>query len=202
RRSRFGNLLLSRRRVIQIFHHLLPRPPHGGVKHMPRQAIEAVVATAGGAVRVVTTHLEYHSSPQRLAQVARLRELHAEVWGNLRAPPVAEEDGPYAARARPAAVVICGDFNMTPGDPAYQAMIAPFADDTPGFLDAWRVVHGDRAHAPTCGVFDHVQWPAGPHCRDYFFVSAPLAGRVRALDVDVETDASDHQPIRLILDEE
>jgi len=37
----------------------------------------------------------------------------------------------------------------------------------------------------------------GGHCRDYFAVTPDLAGRIAAIDVDVATDASDHQPLRL-----
>ena len=38
----FGNVLLSRLPVLQVFLHLLPQPAEGGIKHMQRQAIEAV----------------------------------------------------------------------------------------------------------------------------------------------------------------
>ena len=39
----YGNLILSRLPVLQAFNHLLPHPAAGGIKHMQRQAIEAVV---------------------------------------------------------------------------------------------------------------------------------------------------------------
>ena len=53
---------------------------------------------------------------------------------------------------------------------------------------------------PTCGMFDRDQWPGGPHCRDFLFVTGDVASCVRAIEVDLETDASDHQPVRLDLD--
>ena len=71
-----------------------------------------------------------------------------------------------------------------------------------GIEDAWRVCKGTELHAPTTGVFDAAQWPEGPHCRDYVFVSGELIRNVQGIRVDLETDASDHQPVRLILTHE
>jgi endonuclease/exonuclease/phosphatase family metal-dependent hydrolase len=58
-RRRFGNLILSRLPVRQVYRHLLPYPCDPGVPGMPRIALEAVVGAAFGDVRVITTHLEY-----------------------------------------------------------------------------------------------------------------------------------------------
>jgi endonuclease/exonuclease/phosphatase family metal-dependent hydrolase len=78
-------------------------------------------------------------------------------------------------------------------------MTAPFDDGTPDFRDAWTVAHPGQPHAPTCGIGDAAQWPAGPHCRDFIFVTEDLAPRVRGVAVDTKTTASDHQPIHLAL---
>ncbi|WP_316975542.1 endonuclease/exonuclease/phosphatase family protein [Shumkonia mesophila] len=198
-RQRFGNMILTRLPVLQAFRHPLPQPPDAAVKHMPRQATEAVLKAPFGPLRVVTTHLEYHSETQRLAQVERLRALHAEIAANVRAPGVQPPDGPYAAPPRPVASVVCGDFNMVPDDAVYGATSAPFADGTPPLIDAWRHAHGDRPHAATCGIFDKEQWPQGPHCRDFLFVTPGIAARITAIDVDQKTNASDHQPVLLRL---
>ena len=63
-RARFGNLILSRLPVIQIFTHPLPQRAAPGVKHMPRQATEIVADSAAGMLRIVTTHFEFHSQAQ------------------------------------------------------------------------------------------------------------------------------------------
>ena len=107
--------------------------------------------------------------------------------------------GPYAGAPWPCSAVLCGDFNFDATDAQHARMTAPFADGAPSLCDAWLHLHGGRPRAPTCGVFDHAQWPQGPHCRDFFFVTDDLLGRVRAVAVDTETDASDHQPVRLTL---
>ena len=195
---RFGNLVLSRLPVRQIFRHLLPQPADPGLLHMPRQATEVVVAAASGPLRVITTHLEYHSARQRLAQILRLRELQQEAADNAARPPQAGT-GPYAARPRPASCVLCGDLNCRPEDEAFRRLLDPLPDGLPGFRDAWSLAHGARPHAPTCGIFDRVQWPEGPHCRDFFLVAGDLEGKVADLRIDGETDASDHQPLLLTL---
>lgn len=198
-RASFGNLILTRLPVLQVFRHPLPQPPDPAVKHMPRQATEAVVETATGPLRVVTTHLEFHSQTQRLAQVTRLRELHAEIDGNERKPGAQPEDGPYAPTPRPVSCAHCGDFNMVHDDPVYRHMAEPFADGAPPLLDAWITCWPGQPHDPTCGIYDSEQWPQGPHCRDFFFVTSDLAERLDDIVVNQETDASDHQPVLLKL---
>jgi endonuclease/exonuclease/phosphatase family metal-dependent hydrolase len=198
-RRRFGNLVLSRLPVLQVFLHLLPQPADPAVLHMPRQATEVVVDTGTGTLRVVTTHLEFHSEVQRMAQVSRLRALHEEVCANVSRPGRDPGGGVYAPVARPHRAVFCGDYNFTPESTAYTHMLAPFEQGTVPLHDAWTVCHDNRPHDPTCGLFDHQQWPEGAHCRDYFFITADLAVRVESVKVALDTNASDHQPIRLVL---
>ena len=81
-------------------------------------------------------------------------------------------------------------------------MCSDFAGGGPIITDAWTSLYPDRPHAPTCGIFDREQWPQGPHCRDFFFAAGPLAGAIRNLAVNLESDASDHQPLCLDLDAE
>jgi endonuclease/exonuclease/phosphatase family metal-dependent hydrolase len=63
------------------------------------------------------------------------------------------------------------------------------------YLDAWMLRYPGRRHDPTCGIHDRAQWKNGADCRDFIFVSEDLAGRVRHVEVDGLTDASDHQPV-------
>jgi endonuclease/exonuclease/phosphatase family metal-dependent hydrolase len=193
-RRRFGNLILSRLPVLDVVAHALPRPAEPAVMTMQRHALEATVAAGGGALRVVTTHLEFHSLAQRGAQAERLGALGAE-WRARDAAPSPAGKGPYAALPPMHGTVLCGDFNFPLDEPSYAALTGPAA----GFVDAWPALHGTAAHAPTCGVHDRHQWPQGAHARDFVFVSASLAPHLRALAVDTETGASDHQPLLLTL---
>jgi endonuclease/exonuclease/phosphatase family metal-dependent hydrolase len=188
----YGNLILSRLPVFQVFTHLLPHPAEGGIKHMQRQAIEAVVETRSGPMRVMTTHLEAYSAAHRAAQVARLREIQDEVAAN-EAAPAQDAPSPYDPVARPASLVLCGDFNIGPQDAEYRALF------TPPFLDAWGHARGDEPHPPTTGLFAREQWPMGGHCRDYFAVTPDVAARIASIECETASDASDHQAVRLVL---
>lgn len=191
-KRQYGNLILSRLPLLQVFNHLLPHPACGGTKHMQRQAIEAVVETRAGPLRVMTTHLEYYSVAQRAAQIEHVRALQLEVAENEAQPPKAGAS-PYDTSPRPASLVLCGDFNFLPHEKEYARLFQP------PLLDAWAHARKDEPHAPTTGVHDRAQWPMGGHCRDYFAVTDDVAARIAAVDVDLATDASDHQPLRLAL---
>lgn len=198
RRRQFGNLILSRVPVLHAFRHPLPEPAEGEIKHMPRQATEIVVETRGGPLRVVTAHLEYYSARHRQAQIERLRALHAEASANA-VRPAKTGASPYDPLPRPSSLVLCGDLNILPDDAEYGALFGPFDDGTPALVDAWRVVHGGTPHPPTCGLFDRAQWPNGGHCRDYFAITPDVGQRLAAVEADLKTDASDHQPFRLVI---
>jgi endonuclease/exonuclease/phosphatase family metal-dependent hydrolase len=192
RRRQFGNLLLSRLPVLQIFRHLLPRPAQAGTKHMQRVAVEAVIAARGAALRVITTHLEYYSAAHRRAQIARLYELQAEVAANAAQPPLPAAS-PFDPVPRPASLVLCGDLNLLPTDAEYQQLFGE------GLVDAWGAAHPGDAHPGSTGLHDRKQWPMGGHCRDYFVLTPDVAARIASLEMDAATDASDHQPLRLVL---
>ncbi len=198
-RWQFGNATLSRLPILSVFQHALPQPPEPGIRHMPRQAIEITVAAGGSALRIVNTHLEFHSANQRLAQIQRLRSIHQEIVANLQAPPSYDQTGPYQDLPRAKDCIICGDFNMEIGSPEYTSMLASLESNAPVFKDAWHTVYPDSAHPKTCGIFDHRQWPQGPHCRDFFFITASLSATVQNVTVDEVTAASDHQPLMINL---
>lgn len=200
RRRQFGNMILSRLPLLEVRSFPLPQPAEPGIRHMRRVAIEAIVAAPGGPLRIATTHMEFHSAAHRMAQVDALRAIHQEACANTASPPLDPGEGVYKIVPRPSAALVCGDFNFVVDDPAYARMTAPFADGTPPLRDAWRVRHGARPHDPTCGIYDHAQWPQGAHARDFFFVSDVLADRIRDVAVDTKTNASDHQPVLLVLD--
>ncbi len=168
---------------------------------MQRLALEANIETPAGLLRVTTTHLEYYSMMQRAAQIARLRELHAEAVAHARAPgPGKAADGPFAGAVRAAPAILCGDCNFLPDSASRVQVLQPVDPVTPPYRDAWDVLHPGTAHAPTVGLHDKEQWPGPPFTFDYFFVSEDLLPRLRAIAVDAASDASDHQPLLLELE--
>jgi endonuclease/exonuclease/phosphatase family metal-dependent hydrolase len=198
-RRQFGNLILTRLPVEQAFRHTLPWPADSAVPSMQRIAVEVVLATSSGPLRVTTTHLEYYSAKQRAAQVERLRELQADATGHAADLDFAEKrGGPFERAARPASGILTADFNFHPADPEYAQLQAPIAPGVPAYRDAWRLAHAGAPHAPTLGIYDRAQWPSAS-TTDMIFVTEDLASRVEDVVVDGETKASDHQPVMLVL---
>ncbi len=198
-RRQFGNLILTRYPVIQVFAHLLPWPADPAAPSMQRVALEAVLAAPFGPVRVTTTHLEYYSAMQRRHQVNRLRELHAEAAEHSRdGNHTQKEGGPFQTMPRPASAILTADFNFRADDPLHARIVSPYSDGTPAYRDAWRVRYGEKPQDHTLGVHDHVQWPEAFAC-DFIFVTEDIASRVEDVVVNLETDASDHQPVLLHL---
>lgn len=199
-RRQFGNLILSRRPILQVFRHLLPWPAEAGVPSMQRVAVEAAIAVPefpGGALRVITTHLEYFSARQRAAQCEVLRAIADAGYRHALQPASAAElDPPFAVLPRGAGCVLCGDFNSPAGAPEQAALLAP--GETPAFVNAWSVVHPAVPPAPTFGVHES-RYVNEPSCYDIFFISEILADNVVEVVVDQGTMASDHQPILLEL---
>jgi endonuclease/exonuclease/phosphatase family metal-dependent hydrolase len=196
-RSLFGNVLFSRLPVLQVYRHLLPWPADPAANSsMQRVAVEAVIAAPWGPIRIITTHLEYYSAPQRLAQVEALRAIHREACQRAAATqPGKAVQGPFQARARPASAVLAGDFNCGPGSPEYHRILESFEDvTTPDFIDAWTIAHPGKTHPPTAGLFEN-SWAKTPLCCDFVFVTADLNMRIRDVIVDANSKASDHQPV-------
>jgi endonuclease/exonuclease/phosphatase family metal-dependent hydrolase len=198
-RRQFGQALFSRWPILQVFRHLLPFPSEPALPAMPRLALEAAIDTPQGPLRIVTTHLEYYSIRQRMAQVDCLRELQMLGHRHAVAPrSAAETDPPFAVLPRGEQAVLCGDFNFPSGAAEYARLRETLAVDVPPLVDAWAIAHPAVPPAPTFGVHD-ASFSTVPGMYDFFFVSGNLASCVDNVTVDAETTASDHQPILLDL---
>lgn len=193
---RFGNMTLSRLPVLQISNHLLPWPGAGSVRSMRRHALDVTVQAAFGALRVVNTHLEYHSAAQRQAQIMRLLDLQEEASTGAKA--AGPHVDPYGSQTLAASSLLCGDFNFDVSDPQH-ALIHQSSRPGLNYRDAWSTHHPGQSHALTCGLYDHQQWSDGPDCRDFIFATEDLTGRIRRIEVEGKTAASDHQPILIDL---
>lgn len=199
-RQRFGNMIISRMAPTQVLRHQLPWPADPVKPSMPRMALEAVFDTATGPVRVVTTHLEYYAAGQRVAQVEALRALQVEATGHASNAVTANQAGrPFEPRGRNGRAILCGDFNCDALDPPIARMQEPLSG-APAWVDAWPLVNAGPQRPHTVGVYDHAQWQGKPHCFDFFFVSQDLATRVKRVEIDGLTQASDHQPLLLDID--
>lgn len=192
-RKQFGNALLSRLPVGQVWRHLLPWPADPATPSMQRVLLEAVI---DNRVRVLTNHLEYYSAPIRAAQIDALRAHHVEACAQARSPRQGEgeQGGSFEVLPRPAGALLCGDMNFPATAPERNRLLAPWPDATPAWRDSWQVLHGDAPHAPTVGIHP-VDFVDAPACYDFIFLTEDLAPRLTRHGIDRETTASDHQPV-------
>ena len=198
-RRLFGNMILSRLPVVQAFRHLMPWPVDPATPSMQRVLVEAVIEAPFGALRVMTTHLEYYSAMQRAAQVERICELHAEAALRARRErEVDNSEGPFRSVRRAASAILTADFNFRADDPLHDRLAAPCADGVPAFRDAWQVLNPGVPHPPSLGLFDRKQWREA-FCCDFVYVTEDLCPRIADVRIDQASAASDHQAVVLTL---
>lgn len=196
-RQRFGNLIASRLPILQVQHIALPSPMADTDPHlwMPRQCTVCTVAAPWGPVRVMTTHLEYHSLAHRHAQAQALRAWHAQACEQALAPKSVNQPDlgtPYQSKPLTTDAIVCGDFNfIAHSDPYFE--ITNRTKPHP-LADAWLERHPGQPHPPTFRLFDDTYGPDAVAC-DFCFVSESLAKRLTAIKVDTSTQVSDHQPV-------
>jgi endonuclease/exonuclease/phosphatase family metal-dependent hydrolase len=201
RRRRFGNVIFTRYGVHSVRRHAMPWPADPGKETMARVAIEATLQAPMGALRVTTTHLEYYSDIQRRAQARHLCHLHDEACRRALQPGATTRDaGPFDATAQTTRGILVGDFNFPPENPAYDDIVRSLTADVPAYRDAWPLVHRLQPHEPTFCVHSQA-YARTPYCCDFAFVSADVAQRVHNVQVDSQTQASDHQPVLLDFDD-
>jgi endonuclease/exonuclease/phosphatase family metal-dependent hydrolase len=193
-RRQFGNLIATRLPVTQVQHHPLPYPADGGVRSMPRMCtVVIVMEPQSGPLRVMTTHLEFYSKSQRMAQARALRDLHVQYCAQAAAPPQPSDDGsPFQTKRHTANAILCGDFNLEAHEPEYAVLTEP---DPQGRLwDSWRLLHGNAPHPATFRIHDRRYGP-DPVTSDFVFISDGLKDKVRRIAIDAVTQVSDHQPV-------
>tara|TARA_Y100001934_G_scaffold63685_1_gene79117 strand:- start:466 stop:1329 length:864 start_codon:yes stop_codon:yes gene_type:complete len=202
RRRQFGNLLLSRHPILASKNRLLPKMRFHTQLSLQRTMLDGVIDCPGGLVRVASIHFAHAAEPERLAQVAALRAFQREAGrdGGVLSGRHANWPEGEASPPWPPQSILLGDFNMSPDEAAYTAMVG--SDDPKygriteydGYLDAWILQGG----APDGG---HTKYePTGNRRIDYAFVSPDLAEAVRSVHVDKDAQGSDHQPLWLDID--
>jgi endonuclease/exonuclease/phosphatase family metal-dependent hydrolase len=198
RRRQFGNLVATRLPLVRLAHHLLPYPSDPGTPSLPRVCTSLTVTDPRlGPLRVMTTHLEFYSKQQRMAQAHAVRDLHAGYCAQAAAPPrPTGDDTPFLERLQAADAIVCGDFNLAPHEPEYAVLTQPSGQAT--LWDAWRLLNGTAPQPPTFHLYDRSYGPDPVAC-DFVFVSNGLKDRVRSMAIDSRTKVSDHQPVAVEL---
>lgn len=198
-RRQFGNMLLARTPVLWSRNHLLPKYASTGPMSLQRAALEGVIDTPRGPLRVYSVHLTHLSEQTRMPQVDRLLAVHRDAC--LEGAPIACGDiaEEWVDEALPVAMpreaMLMGDFNMEPGSVEYARIAGPVSPyggriaNPEGFVDAWTAA----GHAEDAGTTAAIR--GRPVRLDYCFVSTSLAGWVAGARIDEHADGSDHQPI-------
>ncbi|NBZ88123.1 endonuclease/exonuclease/phosphatase family protein [Stagnihabitans tardus] len=202
RRRQFGPLILSRWPILWSRTHLLPL--HRMIQPINTQtcALEAVIATPKGPLRLFNLHLAHVGRAERLAQIEHLKTLAAQTSG----PWSGQDDEPSrnwtASQPEPPCPMTqlwMGDFNMEPGAPEYLAITGetPYH---PGALYAGQMVDA-VAHLGQ-SLHTHEKVIAGElrlRQLDHIFASAELVPRLRRAWTRPEI-ASDHFPLWVEMD--
>lgn len=206
RRRQFGTMLMSRTPILWSRLHCLPKRRVASRQlNTQNPALEGLITTSWGPVRVLSLHLAHLTPEERLEQLAFLHGLHRRApfeggpWSGTDDESARNWSNDESEPAMPLAAIWMGDFNATPDSAEYRMMVGAgdhygevgkvtYAD---GFADSW-LLAGHNADDDFTFPVHH-----GREARriDYCFVSGEIAPRVRRAWIDTDENASDHKPV-------
>ena len=214
RRRQFGPMLLSKWPILSARVIVLPLLETVDLLNLRSGAIEGIIATPAGVLRVYSLHLSSISSRERLAQIDALFEVFSQgcnssapITGGTPTDPIEAENfrrmdwsNGEPSPPTPEHTLFMGDFNSIEESPEYirfAGEIDPIygrgihSDD---LVDSWSVAK-EKIGQPTSWWPDPTDRAPGKALRlDYCFVSMGLASKVSRAWVDVDADGSDHKP--------
>lgn len=199
KRRQFGPLILSRWPILWSRTHLLPLSRMITPINTQTCALEAVIATPKGPLRLFNLHLAHVGREERLTQIALLKTLGQQTsgpWSGQDDEPSRNWTASQPEPPCPMAQLWMGDFNTEPGAPEYRAITGetPYH---PGALYAGQMVDA-VAHLGQ-SLHTHEKVIAGTLRRrqlDHIFASAELVPRLRRAWTEPNI-ASDHFPLWL-----
>lgn len=208
RRRQFGNMLLSKSPIISSRNHLLPKYGLDGPLALQRSALEGVIDSQVGLIRVYSVHLGHAAAPERVTQIRTLLRIirnaprNGGLWSGRYAAKHWSADGPMPPMPSPA--LLMGDFNLEPSSGEYQQLVGPsdpkYGQLTrlDGLVDLWtRLGHNiDGPETKTCPD------DRGDTRIDYAFATLELADKAVSMRVDQQAQGSDHQPIYIEFNDE
>ncbi len=209
RRRQFGAMLLSKLPIVWSRLHALPMRRTLRPLNTRNAALECMIRTPAGPVRVLSLHLAHIAAEERLQQIDYLLAEHRRApseggpWSGIDDEPSRNWTSGETEPENPTAAIWMGDFNMEPGSAEYRRIVGstPYhrgAAYLDGFVDAAAV-----ASEPAADFHTHVKTIDGKLAKrwlDHCFVGGMFANRVRSVSADIGEVASDHFPVRVDID--
>jgi endonuclease/exonuclease/phosphatase family metal-dependent hydrolase len=209
RRRQFGTMVLSKLPIVWSRLHALPMRRTVRPLNTRNAALECMIRTPAGPVRVFSLHLAHIAAEERLEQIDYLMAEHRRApsdggpWSGADDEPARNWTSGEPEPENPLAAIWMGDFNMEPGSAEYHRIVGstPYhrgAAYHGGFVDAVSVAGkpGEDFHTHVKTIDGKVTKRRLDHC----FVGGMFAGRVRSVGADIGEIASDHFPVRVDID--
>jgi endonuclease/exonuclease/phosphatase family metal-dependent hydrolase len=215
RRRQFGPMMLSRWPIRSARTLVLPQLPAIELISMTTGALECVIETPQGPLRVYSLHLSALSPRERLLQIDTLLEMNKTIEhcgtvimaaGNHSNPAEAQHivdldwGNGEPPQPKPVNTIFMGDFNSTEESAEYIRFVGE-ADPIFGrvvhsdsFVDSWSVARETTGPPESWWPDPPDRLPGHPLRLDYCFISTELASKVNRCWVDAEAVGSDHRP--------
>jgi len=197
RRFQFGNMILSRFPILSVRNLLLPRTRTWDKLNLQRSAVESLIMTPNGPLRVYSVHLDHRASDERVAQVKFLKDRALSYGLEGGALTGASEFG-LPELPHTDDFVLLGDFNMTPESPEYITMCGT-RDATMGRtvkfaypVDALKQM--GKVSANSVSWIDE-KGEIPNTLLDHIFVNAGLVPRLADGGIMTDAKGSDHLPV-------
>jgi endonuclease/exonuclease/phosphatase family metal-dependent hydrolase len=183
RRFQFGNMVMARWPVLSRRNHLLPRRRASGPLNLQRGALDTVIATPAGVLRIICVHLDHVDAKERMEQVEALQAIvdgYTLYGGSVTGiAAFGHEELPVAE-----GTLVMGDFNFEPDSAEYAALSGSCH---------CRLVDISAADD---GISFHDPSGSEPDQRiDYVFADTATAMRITGFRIDRNCAASDHFPL-------
>jgi len=201
RRLQFGNMVLSRYPIHSFRNILLPRTRTFGELNLQRSAVEALIGTPDGPLRVYSVHLDHRDPGERMTQIEFLKA-RAALYGVEGGGVTGSSEIGFPNIPHTDDFLLMGDFNMLPEAPEYIAMagrVDPYYNRTPRTTTPTDALDFLGARNESDFTWEE---PGRPDIRqhlDYIFASGGLTPRLKSGWVDMDCIASDHKPVWLEL---
>ncbi|MFT5505067.1 MAG: endonuclease/exonuclease/phosphatase family metal-dependent hydrolase [Gammaproteobacteria bacterium] len=222
RRRQFGPMVLSRWPILSSRSLALPQFPANNLISMATGAIECVIDTPLGPLRVYSLHLSALSPRERLLQIDALLETNRAIEhcgrvimaeGNHSNPAESEHingldwNNGEPALPIPAHTVFLGDFNCTPESREFNRFVDEpdpifgYGVHSDSLVDSWLAARQTTGDPESWWPDPPDRLPGKPLRLDYCFISSPLASKINHCWVDNKAVGSDHRPYWIELDE-